>query len=453
MKLKDVFTYFEKNDSVSLLLIPFFVLIFLDEGHLFELICFYSLVIIVEIINSRIKRIFRFIIYIISIIIFYTISIYNDTQDIIHSGRTILFFLIGFSLIITPLISYIFIYKKFKQLNFFLVLFSFLIITSNYFFTFNNVDEFLDEIEFNFKKKDLEIQKKSNPVILIVLDELISYNHLFGLTKDSLKSFKFSNDLEKIGYITRKEFISQTENTIYSIPSIFNFNLFNNSKGMDSIQKMGRVVKSNQLKFTHLIKNNKLSEKLKKRGIKVNSYGVTEFNRNSKFDHVWGIENSLPFSFKTTFFLILSKTLLNKLQILGTYPRFHKQDNFNKQVYDSLQKTVFKNNNFYYFHFLAPHEPFIWGKEYKITWWRENPKNYLNLYIDYLSFIENKIFKVLKSDRFKNSRVIITGDHGFRSNKTNGYKTSLFLKGFDQKILMKEFTVQDLGFLIDQSFK
>ena len=128
LKLKDVFTYFEKNDSVSLLLMPFFFLIFLDEGHLFELICFYSLVIIVEIINSRIKRIFRFIIYIISIIIFYTISIYNDTQDIIHSGRTILFFLIGFSLIITPLISYIFIYKKFKQLNFFLVLFSFLII-------------------------------------------------------------------------------------------------------------------------------------------------------------------------------------------------------------------------------------------------------------------------------------------------------------------------------------
>jgi len=129
LKLKEIFTYFEKNDSLSLLLTPFFVLIFLDEGHLFELICFYSLVIIVEIITSRIKRIFRFIIYIISIITFYTISLYNDTQDIIHSGRTVLFFLIGFSLIITPLISYIFVYKKFKQLNFFLFLFSFLIIT------------------------------------------------------------------------------------------------------------------------------------------------------------------------------------------------------------------------------------------------------------------------------------------------------------------------------------
>ncbi len=124
----------------------------------------------------------------------------------------------------------------------------------------------MDEIEFNFKNKDLKIKKKSDPVILIVLDELISYNHYLILLKTPLKTFKFSNDLEKIGYITRKEFISQTENTIFSILQFLILIYLIIRKGWIQYKKWGRGVKSNQLKFTHLIKNNKLSEKLKKKG-------------------------------------------------------------------------------------------------------------------------------------------------------------------------------------------
>ena len=59
----------------------------------------------------------------------------------------------------------------------------------------------------------------------------------------------------------------------------------------------------------------------------------------------------------------------------------------------------------------------------------------------------------MNDSKFNTSRIIITGDHGYRSDPAiDKTKTSLYIKGYDNIKDVKSFVVQDLGYLINASF-
>lgn len=127
-------------------------------------------------------------------------------------------------------------------------------------------------------------------------------------------------------------------------------------------------------------------------------------------------------------------------------------DDFRKNVLDSLKSFNPQKNNFYYFHLHAPHDPFTYFDEYP----EEDAVSLSKTeeYIKFKKFFLNKLLHILKDEKFNDSRIIITGDHGWRhDNKIDKYQTSLYLKNYPNFILEDEFFVQDLGFLINNSFK
>ena len=58
----------------------------------------------------------------------------------------------------------------------------------------------------------------------------------------------------------------------------------------------------------------------------------------------------------------------------------------------------------------------------------------------------------MNSSKFKNIRIIITGDHGFRSESTDPYMTLGTFKGFEEKSINFLRSPQDIASLILQSF-
>ena len=60
----------------------------------------------------------------------------------------------------------------------------------------------------------------------------------------------------------------------------------------------------------------------------------------------------------------------------------------------------------------------------------------------------DKLIRVLSMEKFNNVRVIISGDHGFRSDLTVQKNTMAAFKGFEEKSIEKIRTVQDIGSLI-----
>ena len=127
-------------------------------------------------------------------------------------------------------------------------------------------------------------------------------------------------------------------------------------------------------------------------------------------------------------------------------------DDFRKNVLDSLKSFNPQKNNFYYFHLHAPHDPFTYFDEYP----EEDAVSLSKTeeYIKLKKFFLNKLLHILKDEKFNDSRIIITGDHGWRhDNKIDKYQTSLYLKNYPNFILEDKFFVQDLGFLINNSFK
>ena len=64
-----------------------------------------------------------------------------------------------------------------------------------------------------------------------------------------------------------------------------------------------------------------------------------------------------------------------------------------------------------------------------------------------------KLVSVLKLPKFSKTRVIITGDHGFRNERTDDFVTMGAFKGYEKKTIDQVSSPQDIGTLILQSFE
>ena len=98
----------------------------------------------------------------------------------------------------------------------------------------------------------------------------------------------------------------------------------------------------------------------------------------------------------------------------------------NKEVLSKLSSISPDKNNFYFFHLYAPHWPYSYFDEH----YEDKSLGDLDNHILFKRFFLNKLLYVLNDSKFKSSRIIITGDHGYRFDPIiDKTKTSLYIKG------------------------
>jgi hypothetical protein len=199
--------------------------------------------------------------------------------------------------------------------------------------------------------------------------------------------------------------------------------------------------------------NSSLLKDLKKSDLKIESYGVFNFNspRDDDFIPKWEYENSKVFRNLTTFspylsfldnsnlfFDLLSKSIITRLD------NRYKIDNFRKNVFEKFKNEIISKNDFVYYHFHLPHSPFRYKDEF--TYSGSTTEDYINFW-KFTSIKFNDLLLDLTSNA--NTKVILIGDHGFRSNKEiDPFNTFGAFYGFDKKDIEEISKVQDIGKLI-----
>ena len=300
--------------------------------------------------------------------------------------------------------------------------------------------------DFNFEN----VLAQDSPVIFIILDELSSSQEIYNYTKDSI-DFNFDKKLNQIGFQTFSVFNSLSVKTTLSLPSIFNFNLHNSKKTFlyeEDIFNGYSDRKRIYTKFIESFRKNALVDSLEKKGVKVTSYGFLPFDGHEKTlnNHLWNKAtdqknmNIIDKVLATTLYGFINK------KIQGADKPFWE---LNKDVLSKLSSMSPDKNNFYFFHLYAPHYPFSYFDEH----YEDKSLGNLDNHVVYKRFFLNKLLGVLNDRKFETSRIIITGDHGYRFDpKIDKTKTSLYIKGYDNIMNVNSFVVQDLGYLINSSF-
>ena len=287
-------------------------------------------------------------------------------------------------------------------------------------------------------------------MIFIILDELSSSQEIYNYTKDSI-DFNFDKKLNHIGFKTFSDFNSLSVKTTLSLPSIFNFNLHRSKETFLYEEDVFNSYSNRKLiynKFTESYRKNDLVDSLEKKGVKVTSFGHLNFEGHKKT-----LNNHL-----------LNKAtdqkninIIDKVLAVTLYDFIYKKTQGTDKIYWEVNKEVLFNlssisldeNNFYFFHFYAPHYPYSYFDEH----YKDESLSDLDNHILFKRFFLNKLLDVLSDSKFYNSRIIITGDHGYRFDPTiDKTKTSLYLKGYDNINNVNNFVVQDLGHLINSSF-
>ena len=129
-------------------------------------------------------------------------------------------------------------------------------------------------------------------------------------------------------------------------------------------------------------------------------------------------------------------------------------DSNRKNTLYNLKNTEFEKSSFYYFHYYAPHSPFSYFNEFEFLD-ESNNLSEVDFYnhVKYRRFMLKKLIDVLKLPKFDNVRIILTGDHGYRSELTDGTITMAAFKGFDSESIKHIRNVQDIGSFILYSMK
>jgi hypothetical protein len=285
----------------------------------------------------------------------------------------------------------------------------------------------------NIKIKNFDVKK---PVILIITDGYVSPDEFYRLYMDS-SIYSFSENLKKTGWIVRNSSRSEEITTIHSLSSIFNFNFLVQNKKDVSSTFWGQ----------HLIES-KLVKHLNAQNVQIYNYGILDIGAIKRFTPIY-------YYYPTTgigqFF---DKSMINIKYFYNDSGLQKRQFEHNKFILEDFPKQINSNskvNSFYYVHLLMPHDPYLYSNQFKNTK-ESNPDKYFEFWKFTNDKLEKLLFQLTKEDKY---RIILTGDHGY-GNIGGGVKaenTFTAFYGFDSLSLSKINTVQDLGILIDRSFK
>jgi len=459
LKKYDLKNYIDRPSSFFILF-PYFVFLFLNSNLSFELLgvgiffVLFDLIIFNKLKNQKWVNL----IYFLLLVFFYSKIFFNDTEIVIHRLRFREFLLI-FCAISLAIVSFVFrLHNGLKIFNVFFLVFGLTFLFNSNSNRLFNRKIILEENNFKYDRNKSFKNNSNAPIIFLIFDELSSSKEIYKYTKDSTDLF-LDIELNKRGFNVIDDFISESIHTKFSIPSIFNFNLHRNSKILDSIDKINDEV-TIQKSYYWIASNNLLVDSLNNKSIKSYSYGLFPFSKGEFIDgftywwpsfrdplRIFGNENLFQAFFQETLLKSIESVFLDVTSV----------EKFKEDVFFKLKSLSPVKNSFYYFHFYAPHEPFAWGNEYKskldVEDLKSENKN-LNEHIRFRRYFLKKILPLIIDDKLSNSRIIISGDHGYRGspNKINPYSTNLYLYGFDKSDFEKIKNVQDLGYLINGSF-
>jgi hypothetical protein len=322
----------------------------------------------------------------------------------------------------------------------------FIILTIVLLFSNNNTNSENNIIQ---SKAQVALIKKSKPnsLVLILLDEYSSPLELKNyLTENDLYSFK--NYLTKNNWSFKESFLTNHLSTSLSIYSLFNYNIKEEIFLSKNVQS---EIYTNFL-GTEAYENSLLLEDLRSNNIKMESYGHFDFNLNREdgFYTAYALEEARVFMFldkfssllsfmnnNTFLYDIFSKTLIERIN------NRYKIEEYTYSTFDYFSEEIIKDNDFVYYHFEMPHGPFRFKNEFKYE------GNSTDQYAKFWKFTNNKFMKYLSDLNLENDKIIIIGDHGYRSNiDINPYNTFGAFYGFRQEDLEEVKTVQDVGLLI-----
>ena len=288
------------------------------------------------------------------------------------------------------------------------------------------------------KRTVSNVPNKVKPIVLIVLDE---YQGIpFKANNRIIGNNILANYLNKEGWEVRRKFKTHEISTIYSISSLFNFNLSENSE----FSEIPFFTADNLLRNSFLVKN------LENRKITFSNYSFFNIGGLNK----WSQLHLIPDSFLDLFFEFSVLPLI-KMNIISIKSGNKRNIDFATSIYNSqlLEKSNFVLNNknlsgLTYIHFFMPHSPYHFQD--KINLYEVNTSNY---YL-YWNFCNNKIIHMLQDSNYQNRlKIIITGDHGFRSDpQINPYNTFSAFYGFEKNEIDQLKSVQDIGKLIADNF-
>lgn len=438
---------FDKILLTSALSLPFTIEVLFEWGSFSVLLLPLILYILDLKINST-----KYFLFFILCFLFYNNIIYYDTHLKLHELRLRYFSSIFLILCFCINLTCIYYKNLIKYVNLFFLFFSITFFVTHTFNSFSTFDRssFLEKLNFEYKTSEFEIIKSDDPVILILMDGLSSSEEIFKYTNDSI-DLKLDYYLKNKGYKVIPNAKTESLRTTLSVPSLFNFNI-HNSIDNDSIENIDKGLQRID-GFQDIFHENLLVDSLLSRSVKPYSFGIGEFTRginNDSFCYLWGdsCDNStLEFMMKKT----IIKTILH-----GIDRDTEKIDLFRKNSLEQLENLVPAQKSFYYFHLFFPHDPYSFYEEYpnvKLNYFTISEEEYLSEHIKYKRWFVDKFIDLLENADFRNSRIIITGDHGFRHNKSIAPElTPIYLKGYNLQNINNNLTVQQIGHVILESF-
>ena len=393
--------------------------------------------------NEKMHTTISLFIVFISILFFYGLYIssfiqkqFKENFHIMIRGRTI----IEFSIILFIILILILRKKTihYKYLNVFLVLFSGISL-------FTSIINTNEKIKQEFKSSFISMPLNNSPIkpiLLIISDEYTSPDGLYQIYKDS-SVYQFSNKLSKKGWITKNSFYSYETSTIHSLSSLFNFNLSKN-KNFGNL-KTGDI-------GTSKIINSTIADSLEKKKIDIINFGIFNIGKFPYLNRLYFYPNSFfeDIMMHTIYYTIKSNT--GNLNESGFASSYYPMETHNKYIFNHLAdtlNTLTNNKIFAYIHLFMPHSPMQYKPDFPIR----TEINLLN-YKAYWDFTNQKL-NTLLTDLIRGNeyRIILTGDHGYRSEKRiNPHYTFSAFYGFNQESIDKINSVQDLGCLINGGY-
>jgi len=450
-RLKD---YFDNSPSLFLLLCPYILITYpsIKDSEMFSVFYFLLAIALILIADALLGMVYKrsaknkkplysvHLVYSIIFIFFY--------GDFFLSGLTSIFFQHGFFLRAKATVGVMFllfflivafiknVYSFFNRSIIFLV---FILLGYRGFALFNKMKGGSSGIS---AKRTLTIRHNSDkPIMLIILDEYASQS-IFGKSVVADNKPNLGRYLDSTGWNTIKNSYSANLSTIISISSIFNGNLSNGYNYDNS--SMVKVV--DDLKNASVIKN------LAKRNVILKNYSPFTITDHPYYIFLY----RFPDSFSDL--LMMNSLYLNiKVRVANFNTETVKLDHYsesdyNQKIYDIMVNTLNTpgvSRQLIYVHLLMPHYPYHFGNEIALDGYT------IDNYYQYWLFTNKKIIDALKKAKYLNNyRIIISGDHGLRGTANiNPHQTFTAFYGFDKADVDQLRSVQDIGNLIDGSFK
>lgn len=396
--------------------------------------------------------------YVSSFIFFYIFLIYYDSYQLIHNLRFSIFLLL--MIFIMTLISFFLVkYDSFKFINVFCLFFTSTFLISDSIEQYSR-DAELVKLNFKYDKDKMISDIHSNdPLVLIILDELASNYEIYK--KDTVNAL-ITDNFKNIGFNIIDDFKTQSLSTKFSLPSLLNFNLHNNENELMHIDLLENNL-STVKKYDYLYRNSLLVDSLNSKNVTTQNFGLAPMSEsvNHKITYPWYPRKITSRNFEIikgyeSLNIIANYTILKNFYLKFQHGEFDVYLNHNNDIWKKIITEDYVDNNFYYFHIMSPHEPYrfkTYMSDYDKIENKIDSSSETQSYINFREKVFNRLFNILKDEKFKKVRIIISSDHGYRkeSEIIDPSSTMLFLKGFDINTYPN--SVQDIGYLINSSFK